>query len=707
MLRDAQPIEASLVTERQPNMLYFYAVRRCWKWATLTGLVLGVSAAAALYYMDDPIYQATSFIRIDAHSNYFDFAASNDSALFLETQLQLIRTPAVMELVAARPEIRAQGLSSDWLGQKILIEQMGRSELHLVSFQHRNPATASLVVATVLDVYKQVQSADTKSRTQRAIALLEEHRERRIVELIKLRDNYLKLINKQPELAATGSSAQGPFGGLQSRLLDLQAEADVLNTQIEEDTGILEAGEFLVTYESVDVAVTAEPQVREIDQLIERKVVSLSEAEALSASNNHILEQMRRELEAYRAQRQNLVDVLRPTVERRLRERAEAQLRDELTRSKLELRRMQRLTERMKEQVENSLQNSENSQGDVFEFETIQRDLAQAEEAFQEIERRIDALQTELTAPPRVEIIRSATPPLRVGSLSTAKLGAAFVAGFILPFFLGVMLEQHAPHVYAANQLSDRVNYPALGEVASGPKSVLVPQQNPSRRIAARRRTFDESINSLFTRLMLSGQLNDVRSLAVASAVHGEGKTSLAVNLALRMAQLTGQPTLLVDADLRSPKVHKLFGVQREPGLADTLLEDVSPEAAIRQTWCPLLDVFPAGQLTCNALSILHQAKYHALLKRLGERYRFIIVDGPPILVAAEALFLAKAADGVLLCAMQAGSLKSNVVAAMETLELAGANTIAVVLNGVPARIRPSAYVDQPPRLAQTRESAE
>jgi polysaccharide biosynthesis transport protein len=186
--------------------------------------------------------------------------------------------------------------------------------------------------------------------------------------------------------------------------------------------------------------------------------------------------------------------------------------------------------------------------------------------------------------------------------------------------------------------------------------------------------------------------LQGMRVLAVASAVSREGKTSLACQLAISMASASGEPTLLIDGDIRSPDIHRIFGIDRSPGLVDVLAGDASPDEAIETGFSDSLHLLTAGQLTTSPHRLFGGGELAQLIETLKGKYRYVIIDTPPILPASEALVIARSADATIVCARRDFSRIGQVKEAFARLQAAGIKTAGAVLNGIPSRDYASRY---------------
>jgi succinoglycan biosynthesis transport protein ExoP len=201
-----------------------------------------------------------------------------------------------------------------------------------------------------------------------------------------------------------------------------------------------------------------------------------------------------------------------------------------------------------------------------------------------------------------------------------------------------------------------------------------------------------EAYRTLRTNLQFSSLDRPLRSLVVTSAVATEGKTTTASNLAVVMAQ-AGKRVVLVDADLRRPSAHKLFGLPNGTGLTIALVEDPSALNGILQgTDVENLRVLSAGPVPPNPQELLGSQRMEELLHKLEEVADIVILDTPPTLVVADANVLAARADGVLLVVNTGHTRRAAVQRAAEGLRQVGANLLGGVLNMVDTGAGRSSY---------------
>jgi capsular exopolysaccharide synthesis family protein len=194
-----------------------------------------------------------------------------------------------------------------------------------------------------------------------------------------------------------------------------------------------------------------------------------------------------------------------------------------------------------------------------------------------------------------------------------------------------------------------------------------------------------EAFRNLRTSLIWSDGGEALKTLVVTSAAPGEGKTLTAANLAVTLAY-DGLRVLLVDCDIRRPRVHGLFRLPRAPGLMELLTAAASHggaprPAAIRETSVSGLSVLPCGALPSNAANLLSGTRMRTLLQELQEQFDIIVLDTPPVLATADAGIVASLTDGVLLV-VRAGTTNRNAAQrAYQQLANVGARVVGTVLN--------------------------
>lgn len=195
-----------------------------------------------------------------------------------------------------------------------------------------------------------------------------------------------------------------------------------------------------------------------------------------------------------------------------------------------------------------------------------------------------------------------------------------------------------------------------------------------------------EAIRLLRANIEFASSANRITSLAVASPGRGEGKSTVISNLALSMAQ-AGMRTILIDADLRNPSQHRIFGIGNSLGLSSWLKRTTEPwlELASETTVRNLL-VIPSGPVPSNPADLLSLGRLRQLLIAIGDSADIVLIDTSPVLDSSDALLVAAEVDGVLLVSQYQRTRLGALRRAAAALRLSSARIVGVVLNQQPRR---------------------
>ena len=281
-----------------------------------------------------------------------------------------------------------------------------------------------------------------------------------------------------------------------------------------------------------------------------------------------------------------------------------------------------------------------------FEFRELQRNVDTNRTLYDTFLNRLK--ETSATADiddANARIVETALVPGGAFKPQTARntLIAAVLA-FMAAIGLALLREQFDNRVRSSAEVEEKLRLPMIG---------LLPLQKrrTERRQLARLyhadtdRTFSEAVRTIRTGVVLSGLDNPHKLMVITSSVPGEGKTTLASNLASAMGQM--ERVLLLEADMRKPSFRQIFGFDKEvAGLADLVADDVPLEKAIRSL--DGLDVMPCGSVPPNPLELLSSQRFGQILDQLRERYDRIIVDAPPVQAVSDPLVLSTHADTLL-----------------------------------------------------------
>jgi capsular exopolysaccharide synthesis family protein len=194
-----------------------------------------------------------------------------------------------------------------------------------------------------------------------------------------------------------------------------------------------------------------------------------------------------------------------------------------------------------------------------------------------------------------------------------------------------------------------------------------------------------EAYRSLRANLVAMGGKHDLRAFMVSSAVAGEGKTEVVANLGLALAQ-AGERVVVVDANLRAPRLAALLNVRSSVGLTDLLAGAVTLDMALRAASSESLEVLASGTARPNPTQVLEDGQFETVLQELTDRFAWVIVDAPALLPVTDALIIAREALGVILVARAASTSRNELGQATQALRLVETQVLGVVLNGVSSR---------------------
>ncbi len=191
-----------------------------------------------------------------------------------------------------------------------------------------------------------------------------------------------------------------------------------------------------------------------------------------------------------------------------------------------------------------------------------------------------------------------------------------------------------------------------------------------------------EAYKTLRTNILFSTGDEGSKSYVITSAIPGEGKTTTAINIAISFAQ-TEKKVVIIDADLRKPKLHKYFDLKNKVGISNVLsgIYEEGNKPYIQKTNIKNLDIITSGHIPPNPIELLSSDKMNELITHLGEIYDFIIIDTPPINIVSDALVLSKLVTGYIMVTRSGYTEYHSLNLAMSNFEIANIKPLGVVLN--------------------------
>jgi capsular exopolysaccharide synthesis family protein len=217
---------------------------------------------------------------------------------------------------------------------------------------------------------------------------------------------------------------------------------------------------------------------------------------------------------------------------------------------------------------------------------------------------------------------------------------------------------------------------PMLGALGGSDKNRdLYVHQHPKSLVA-------ESCRALRTSIMFSAADRPLTTILVSSANQREGKTTSVIYLGTTMAQ-GGQRVLLIDTDMRRPRLHESTAVSRQHGLSNLIVGDKSYDDVIKTTDIPNLFVLPCGPLPPNPAELLMTKRFQAVLAELATRFDRIILDSPPVQAVTDAVVLSKLVDGVILVVRADKTLRDDIHRSARQILDVGGSIFGVIVNEI------------------------
>jgi polysaccharide biosynthesis transport protein len=655
------------------------------RWAALS-VFLALVATVALYsFIATPVYQATVQILIERHQPQLldtreAAAAQIKAEEFYQTQYKLLESRALARRVAdglnlakhplyaplfkdlpANPDKAAQQQAEERLvgavQKSVQVSPIRNSSLVDVSFASPDPALATRVVNTLAQAYIE-QSLDLRfAASQEAGQWLEQ----------KLAEARQKLEASEAKL--NQYRREHKIVALEDRETITAQKLEQLNKEL----------------------VTAQTRRLEAETRFQEVSAGRPIPEVV---NNPLIQTLKGEEAKIMAQISELSEKFGPKHPRMI------QLQQELAaaRGKINaetghivqsIKNAYRMAVNQEENLKQALEAQKDATQDMSEraiqYRVLLRDVETNRALYENMLKSLKETAATGNLPAtNIRIVYPAMLPDKpVKPKKARNLLLAAMLGLVLGAAVAVGLESLDTTLKTPEEVEGWLELPNLAmiphlEISGGhpeelPELVVV---NGAQPLAA------EAYRGLRTSILFSTPGQAPQTLLVTSSLPLEGKTLTAANLAAVMAQAEGD-VLLVDADLRRPTLHQVFGLDREPGLSNFLVGEID-ELPVRQTAVPRVHLVPCGQLPPNPSELLGSARMREFLERAAGRFRRIIIDSPPLMSVTDGAILATLADGVLLIVKAEAVPRQAALAARDQLLEVKAPLLGALLNNVP-----------------------
>jgi len=691
-----------------PNLLgLLQALRRRWVLAVGLGILVATAASSAMWVLRPVTFTARTMLHVAPTPYYVlwrNAEGGTDFGSYQRAQVALVKSRLVLNSALRDPKVaallcvREQVEPVEWLEKMVQADFSIAPENLRITITGEEASELKILVAAVRDAYKtEIAEKETKYRLDR-LGKLKELYTGYDRSLQEKRDTLKKMADpigsKDPKLIAPLQRlALGHVNDLQSELLRTESEIRSLQSQV----AVYEAREkgtkpVLVPDSFVEAQLDKDLRIDRLRKEIarhEQEIAGFQERSPDPTSEPGY----QRAKQALAAAKKTLAErrqELRPEVTAQMAERGQIEMKSTHLQRQDRLVFLQDLEKRLREEVEKANQNVARLRTGTINLEWLQDEITQVDTITKEVARQKQILEVEMEAPSRVTQLEEAIVlPAQTTAGRIRMAALAGLAGFGVMLFGVAFLEFRMRRVGSVEEVTQGLKMKLVGALPLVPRRALSGAAGTQAVYWQNRLT--ESVDAIRTTLLNTARFEHLRVVMVTSAVGGEGKTMLSCHLAASLAR-AGCRTLLIDADLRRPAVHQMFGLSPERGLGEVLRGMVTAGEAIQHGLVDDLAVMPAGQSGSDAVHALARKGIGGVLDQLREQYDFIVVDSAPVLPVADSQLIGQHADGVVFSVVRGVSRLPEVYAAQERLALLRIRILGAVVSGTSGSAYGSGY---------------
>ncbi len=331
--------------------------------------------------------------------------------------------------------------------------------------------------------------------------------------------------------------------------------------------------------------------------------------------------------------------------------------------------------------------------GQATEVQLIKENLVKLEQDIKDQQDKKNKLDVaKISGGYEATVISNPSDGVQVAPSLTRTMALWLLLGVMAGVGLAVVVELTDKSFRTPAEIRRRLGLPVIGHIP--PIRTSLPNEkgavgNMEPIVVSHLRpksTEAEAYRGVRTSLYFSTQGRGHQVIQVTSPNPGDGKSTLAANIAVSIAQ-SGKRVVLIDCDFRKPRIHKIFHIDKpEVGLASIITGESTVALSIRPTDVDNLFILPCGPRPANPAELLTSPEFQAIVDKLRAEYDFVIIDTPPVLAVSDPLVVAPRVDGVLLVFRMTKKARPTAERAREQLAAVGSNVLGVVVNGTGQR---------------------
>ncbi|MDB4809394.1 polysaccharide biosynthesis tyrosine autokinase [bacterium] len=658
-----------------PSMDYWQVLKNRYGVILLTFLLVFMTAAVITSIMPEK-YESTSVVQV--HPSTIAIApfgpdggvnlGAQMTAQYMQNEFETIIAPETLVLAARKAKLEtlwAMSMDEVIINLKNMVETVPRrgTDFIEIKVRHSKASDAKAVAVAVAEAYIERRKSTEEERALKALDaldneliaqsdLVQDHRK----ELTVLIQQYGIPYVEGGRSNLMGMSEQSMFQSARQKLANFETQADQIEIQIKKLFDL--SNEELISYAAgLDLPLNQVTAYANQNRAALDTKLDLA-AQGLGAKHPDMVTMDQRAASAMKKAHEEVVSL-----------RAVLQ-------TKLEL--VERQVIKMREMVDNRKE-------DAISLSLKQSTYTQAKEQYEQARAMLSSMKIKqqmarvLLKMPRDPITlherpKKANAPVFPNFTMNLLLGAG--VGLIFGIGIAFMLEHLDTSVKSLEDVERYLQVPVLAVI---PKDVGVLHKQSGMSPDA------EAYRILRTNIEFNRKNPDDNSITVVSGGAGEGKSTTLVNLAYVCAQ-GGYTTLMIDADLRRPRLHTFFDINNSVGLTNYLTTDLALEDVILQTPVDNLYFMPSGILPADAAGILNSRRMSELLQDVKQRFDLVLVDSPPILGVSDAAVLASEVDLTMVVVQHRKLPRNMLMRVKQAVENVGGQVIGVVLNNVDVR---------------------